>query len=157
MSDGLRPQGLQHARLPCPSLSPRVCSDSCPFNRWCHPTISSSVTSFSSCPQSFPASGSFENGIQWESHEQYEKLTHEYVINSNQWDLGHLCMWVNSLESYLAWRNRTFSRLQADRTLRGLNVLLTPEYNEGTRWKTNTKQLGTAENDGKHLSPWWYH
>ena len=39
------------------------------------------------------------------------------------------------------------------RTLRGLNVLLTPEYNEGTRWKTNTKQLGTAENDGQHLSP----
>ena len=45
-------------RLPCPSLSPGVCSDSCPLNWWCHPTISSSVTSFS-CPQSLPASGSF--------------------------------------------------------------------------------------------------
>ena len=53
--------GLQHTRLPCPSLSPRVCSNSnsCPLNRWCHPTISSSVAPFSSCPQSFPASGSF--------------------------------------------------------------------------------------------------
>jgi len=59
MSDSLRPHGLQHARLPYPSLSPRVCSDSCPLSRWCHPTISSSVISFSSCHQSVPASGSF--------------------------------------------------------------------------------------------------
>ena len=44
---------------PCPKLSPRVCSNSCPLSRWCHPTISSSVAPFSSCPQSFPASGSF--------------------------------------------------------------------------------------------------
>ena len=49
----------RHARLPCPSLSPRVCSNSCPFSWWYHPTISSSVTPFSSCPQSFPASGYF--------------------------------------------------------------------------------------------------
>ena len=54
----LWPHGLQHARLLCPSLSPRVCSNSCPLSQWCHPTISSSVTVFS-CPQSFPASGSF--------------------------------------------------------------------------------------------------
>ena len=54
------PQGLQHARLPCPSLSPRVCSNSCPLNWWRHPTISSSVVPVSSCLQSFlPASGSF--------------------------------------------------------------------------------------------------
>ena len=51
--------GLQHARLPCPSLSPRVCSNSCPWSRWCHPTISSSVAPFSFCLQSFPASWSF--------------------------------------------------------------------------------------------------
>ena len=50
---------LQHARLPCPSLSPGVCSNSCPLSWWCHPTISSSVVPFSSCRQSFPASGSF--------------------------------------------------------------------------------------------------
>ena len=55
----LRPHGLQHARLPCPSLSPRVRSNSCPLSQWCHPTISSSVAPFSSRPQSFPASGSF--------------------------------------------------------------------------------------------------
>jgi len=55
----LRPHGLQHTRLPCPSLSLWICSDSCPLNCWCHPTISSSVVPFSSCPQSFLASGSF--------------------------------------------------------------------------------------------------
>ena len=55
----LRPQGLQHTRLPCPSPSPGVCSNSCPLSQWCHPTISSSAIPFSSCFQSFPASGSF--------------------------------------------------------------------------------------------------
>ena len=55
----LWPHGLQHARLPCPSPTPRACSNSCPSSRWCHPTISSSVVPFSPCPQSFPASGSF--------------------------------------------------------------------------------------------------
>ena len=48
-----------HTRLPCPSLSPGVCSNSCPLSQWCQPTVSSSVTLFSSCPQSFPSSGSF--------------------------------------------------------------------------------------------------
>ena len=51
--------GLQHARLPCSSLCPGACSDSCPLSRWCHPTISSPVIPFSSCPQSFPTWGSF--------------------------------------------------------------------------------------------------
>ena len=55
----LQSRGLQLARVPCPSLSPGICSNPCPLSRWCHPTISSSVVPFSSCPQSFPASGSF--------------------------------------------------------------------------------------------------
>ena len=55
----LRPHGLQHTRLLCPSLSPYVCSNSHPLSQWCHPTTSSSVIPFSSCLQSFPASGSF--------------------------------------------------------------------------------------------------
>ena len=59
MSVSLWPHGLKHARLPCPSLSPWVFSNSCPFNRGCHPAISSTVTHFSPCPQSSPASGSF--------------------------------------------------------------------------------------------------
>ena len=58
MSDSLWPHGLQQAKLPCPSLSPWICSNSCPLSQWCHPVISSSVTPFSSCLQLFPASGS---------------------------------------------------------------------------------------------------
>ena len=59
MSNSLSLHGLQHVWLPCPSPSPGVCSNSCPLSQWCHPTVSSSVIPFFSCPQSFPASGSF--------------------------------------------------------------------------------------------------
>ena len=57
VSNSLQSYGLQHTRLPHPSLSPAVCSNLCPWSWWCHPTISSSVAPFSSCPQPFPASG----------------------------------------------------------------------------------------------------
>ena len=60
VSDSLQPHGLQHTRPPCPSPTPGVYPNSCPLSLWCHPTISSSVIPFSSCPQSFPASGSFQ-------------------------------------------------------------------------------------------------
>ena len=59
MSNSLRPQGLQHARTPCPSPTPRVYPNSCPLSQWCHPAISSSIIPFSSYPQALPASGSF--------------------------------------------------------------------------------------------------
>ena len=59
MSNSLRPHGLQHTKLPCPSVTPGVCSNSCPSSRWCHPTISSSVVPYSNCLQSFPVLGSF--------------------------------------------------------------------------------------------------
>ena len=70
MSDALWPHGLKHARLSCFSPSPGACSNSCPWRQWCHPTSSSSVVPFSSCPQpvsasgSFPMSGLFESGGQ---------------------------------------------------------------------------------------------
>ena len=60
MSDSLWPWGLQHTRPPCPSPTPGVYSNSCPLSQWCHPTTSSSVVPFTSCFQSFPASGSFQ-------------------------------------------------------------------------------------------------
>ena len=60
VSDSLRPHGLQHARPPCPTLTPGVYPNSCLLSRWCHPTISFSVFPFSSCLQSFPAPGSFQ-------------------------------------------------------------------------------------------------
>ena len=63
MSDSLQPPWLQHTRLPCPPLYPGICSNSCPLSPWCHPTISSSVTPFSSCSQPFTVSMSFS--ISW--------------------------------------------------------------------------------------------
>ena len=60
VSKSLQPPGLQHTRLPCPSPSPRVCSNSCPVSQWCHPTFSSFVAPFSFCLQPFPASRSFQ-------------------------------------------------------------------------------------------------
>ena len=60
VSDALQPYGLQHTRFRVHHQTPGAYSNSCPLSSWCHPTISSSVVSFSSCPQSFPASGSFQ-------------------------------------------------------------------------------------------------
>ena len=59
MSNSVQPDGLQHTRIPCPLPSPGACSNSCPLSLWCHLTISTSVILFSTCLQSFPASGSF--------------------------------------------------------------------------------------------------
>ena len=61
MSDSLWPHGLQHARLPCPSLTPRACSNSCLSSQWCHPTISPSASPFSPLPLIFPSIGVFSN------------------------------------------------------------------------------------------------
>ena len=67
-SNSLWSHGLQHARPPCPSPSPKVCPSSCPLHQWCHPAISSSNTLFSFCPQSFPASGTFPMSLSIHSY-----------------------------------------------------------------------------------------
>ena len=66
----LWPHGLQHTRLPCPSPTPRACSNLCPMSRWCHPTISCSIVPFSSCLQSFPASESVLH-IRWPKYQSF--------------------------------------------------------------------------------------
>ena len=83
MSNSLQPHESQHTRPPCPSPTPRVHSDSHPSSQWCHPAISSSVIPFSSCPQSLPASGSF----QWvnSSYEVAEVLELQPQHQSFQW------------------------------------------------------------------------
>ena len=83
VSDSLQPHEPQQARSPCPSPTPRVHPNPCPLSRWCHPTISSSVVAFSSCPQSLPASGSF----QWvnSSHEVAKVLEFQPQDQSFQW------------------------------------------------------------------------
>ena len=79
-SDSLRPLGLKHARLSCPSLSPRVCLNSNPLSRWCHPTISSSVIPFSYL-QSFPASGSFPMSLLFPSSGQSRSFSFSFSVS----------------------------------------------------------------------------
>ena len=82
--DSLWPHGLQHTRPPCPSLFFGACSNSCPWRRWFHPTISSSVVPFSSCLQSFPSSGSFPMSQFFASHGQsIEALALASVLSMN--------------------------------------------------------------------------
>ena len=92
LANSLWPHGLQHARLPCPPLYPRVCSNSCPWSRWCHPAISSSFAPFFSCPQSFPASGSFPRSQLFQqvsfSDQVAEVLELQLQYQSSQWILG---------------------------------------------------------------------
>ena len=81
VSSSLRPHELHHTRLPCPSLSLRLGSNSCPLSRWCHPTISSSVTPFSSCSQSFPTSGSFPMNWLFASSGQSKYWSFSFTIS----------------------------------------------------------------------------
>ena len=96
VSSSLRPHGLQHPRLPCPSPTPGACSDSYPLSWWCHPTISSSVIPFSSCLQSFPASGSFP--VVSSSHQVAKVLEFELQHQSFQWIFRTDFLW-----DWLVW------------------------------------------------------
>ena len=84
VSNSSRPQALQHTRLPCPSPSPGVHSNPCPLSQWCHPTISSSVIPFSSCPQSFLASQSLLMS-RLSSHQMTKVLEFQLQHHSFQW------------------------------------------------------------------------
>ena len=84
VANSLWPHGLQHTGLPCSSVSPRVCSDSCPLSPWCYLTISSSAILFSSCLQSFPASGSFPmSGLFTSGGQSVEVSTLASVLSVN--------------------------------------------------------------------------
>ena len=107
LSDSLRPHELQHARPPCPSPTPRVYLNPCPSSRWCHPTISYSVVPLSSCPQSLPASGSFQ--MSQLSHQVAKVLEFQLQHQSFRWTsrtdflkdglVGSLCRPKDSQES----------------------------------------------------------
>ena len=85
MCDTLQPHGLQHARLSCPSPTPGGCSNSCPSSRWCYPTISFSGIPFSSCLQSFSASGSFSMTQLFTSSVQIIRVSGFSISHSNEY------------------------------------------------------------------------
>ena len=101
VSDSLQPHELQHARPPCPSPTPRVHPNSCPSSQWCHPTISSSVVPFSSCPQSLTASGSFQMSQLFASGGQsigVSASTSVLPMNNQDWSPWGWTGWI-SLQS----------------------------------------------------------
>ena len=101
MSDSLRPHEPQHARPPCSSPAPRVYPNSWPLSQWCHPTISSSVVPFSSCPQSFSASGSFQMSQLFALGGQsigVSASTSVLPMNTQDWSLLEWTGWI-SLQS----------------------------------------------------------
>ena len=101
VSDSSQLHEPQHARPPCPSPTPRVHPNPCPLSRWCHSTISSSVIPFSSCPQSFPASGSFQMSQLFESSGQsigVSASTSVLPMNTQDWSPLGWTSWI-SLQS----------------------------------------------------------
>ena len=98
VSDSLRPHEPQPTRPPCPSPTPGVHLNPCPLSRWCHPTISSSVVPFSSCPQSFPASGSFQMNQVFASSGQsigVSASTSVLSINTQDWSPLGWTGWIS--------------------------------------------------------------
>ena len=110
VSDSLWPHGLQHGRLPCPSPIPRAYSNSCPLSQWCHPTISSSVVPFSSCLQSFPASGSFPMSQLFSSGDQSIVVSALAISLSNEY--SGLISFRNDWSDLLAVQETLKSLLQ---------------------------------------------
>ena len=101
VSDSMWPHESQHARPPCPSPTPRVHPNSCPTSQWCHPAISSSLIPFSSCPQSFPASGSFPMSQLFASGGQRIGVSASASVlpmNTQDWSLLGWTGWI-SLQS----------------------------------------------------------
>ena len=107
VSDSLQPHGLQNARSPCPSPTPGVYPNSCPLSRWCHPAISSSVVPFSSCLQSFPASGSFPMSQFFPSWPKY-------------WSFSFSISPPNEYSGLISFRMDWFDLLAAQGTLKSL-------------------------------------
>ena len=108
VSDSLRSHEPQHARPPCPSPTPGVHPDLCPSSRWCHPTISSSVIPFSSCPQSFSASGSFQMSqlFAWGGQSTGASAsTSALPMNTQDWSLG----WTGCISLQSKGLSRVFS------------------------------------------------
>ena len=120
MSNSVRPHEPQHTRPPCPSPTPGVHPNSCLLSWWCHPTISSSVVPFSSCPQSFPASGSFPMSQLFASHGQSIGVSASasvLPVNTQDWSPVGWTVWI-SLQS------KGLLRVFSNTTVKSINSLV---------------------------------
>ena len=114
LSDSLWLHEPQHSRFPCPSPTPGACSNSCPSSQWCHPTISSSVVLFSSCLQSFPASGSFPRNWFFESDDQSIGVSASVSVlpmNTQDWFSLGLMVWFCCWRLQFGWLATLFGAL----------------------------------------------
>ena len=118
VSDYLWPHELQHSRRPCPSPTPGPCSNSCPSSRWYHPAFSSSFIPFSSCPQSFPASGSFPmswffasdvKGLELQpQHQSFQWVFRVISFRIDWFDLLAVQGTLKSLLQHHSWKHQFF-------------------------------------------------
>ena len=140
MSNSLQPHGLQHAKLPCPSLSPKAGSDSCPLSWWCYLIISSSPALLSFCLQSFPASGSFLMSLLFTSGGQsIDASASVFPVNIQGWFPLGLTGWISLLPRGL-WRvffNTTVRRHQFFGTWPSSSYLLATVKMVQWHWKCN--------------------
>ena len=135
VSDSLRPHELQHARLPCPSPAPRVHPNLCPLSRWCHPTISSSVVPFTSCPQSFPASGSFPMSQHFTSGDQniwVSASTSVLLMNTQDWSPLGWTYWIALLFQITLMFSNAFGIRERERErIKNLGLALGTNFEYG--------------------------
>ena len=123
VSNSLRPHGLQHASLPCSSLFPRLYSNSCPLGQWCHPTISSSVTPFSSQLQFFPASGSFPMSRLFTTGGQSIGASASALVLS----MNIQCWFLLRMTGLISLQSKGLSRIFSNATIPMIPCKLIPE------------------------------
>ena len=152
MSDSLQPHESQHARPPCPSPDPGVHSDSRPWSQWCHPAISSSVISFSSCPKSFPALRSFPLSqlFAWGGQSiRVSALASVLPMNTQDWSPLEWTGWI-SLQS------KGLSRISSNTTVQKHHFFSTVQFSQSymttgktialTRWTFVSKVMSLLFN-----------
>ena len=155
VSDSLRPHESQHARPPCPSPTPGAYPNPCPLSQWCHPTISSSVVLFSSCPQSFPASGSFQMSqlFAWGGQSiGVSASTSVLPMNTQDWSSFGWTGWI-SLQS------KGLSRVFSNTTVKKQQFLRSPKFNlsyhptQLVYWQVLSTQLPRCYLQSIHFFP----
>ena len=153
MSDSLRPHEPQHVRPPCPSPTAGVYPNPCPLSQWCHPTISSSVVPFFSCPQSFPASGSFRMSQLFTSAGQsigVSASTSVFPMNTQDWSSLGWTGWI-SLQS------KGLSRVFSNTTVQKHQFFGTqPSSQSNSYIHTFSSPAGTFEWNAPNGSPYSY-